>query len=54
MGLESLGISVQSAKLVRIPTTPITLNEEQMQELDKLLDKIEDDDDVQAVYTNLA
>ena len=54
LGLESLGISVQSAKLVRIPTTPITLNEEQMQELDKLLDKIEDDDDVQAVYTNLA
>lgn len=54
LGLESLGIEVKSAKLVRIPTNPITLNEEQMQELDKLLDKIEDDDDVQAVYTNLA
>lgn len=54
IGLEKLGIEVKSAKLVRIPTNPITLTEEQMQELDKLLDKIEDDDDVQAVYTNLA
>ena len=54
LGLEKLGIEVKSAKLVRIPTSPITLTEEQMQELDKLLDKIEDDDDVQAVYTNLA
>ncbi len=54
LGLENLNIEVKSAKLVRIPTSPITLTEEQMQELDKLLDKIEDDDDVQAVYTNLA
>ena len=54
LGLENLKIEVKSAKLVRIPTSPITLTEEQMQELDKLLDKIEDDDDVQAVYTNLA
>ncbi len=54
LGLEQLQIEVKSAKLVRIPTSPITLTEEQMQELDKLLDKIEDDDDVQAVYTNLA
>ncbi len=54
IGLENLNINVKCAKLVRIPTNPITLTEEQMQELDKLLDKIEDDDDVQAVYTNLA
>ena len=54
LGLENLNIEVKSAKLVRIPTSPITLTEEQMQELDKLLDKIEDDDGVQAVYTNLA
>lgn len=54
LGLETLDIEVKSAKLVRIPTSPIKLTEEQMQELDKLLDKIEDDDDVQSVYTNLA
>ena len=53
-GLEELGIAPSSAKLVRLPTSPITLSEEQMQELDKLLDKIEEDDDVQAVYTNLS
>lgn len=53
-GLESKGIKVKSAKLVRLPTSPITLSEEQLNELDKLLDKIEEDDDVQAVYTNLA
>lgn len=53
-GLESLQITPTSAKLARIPTSPITLAETQIQELEKLLDKIEDDDDVQAVYTNLA
>ena len=53
-GLEALGLSPLSAKLVRLPTTPISLAEDQIQELEKLLDKIEDDADVQAVYTNLA
>lgn len=54
LGLERMGIEVVSARLVRMPTNPITLTEEQMQEIDKLIDKIEDDDDVQAVYTNIA
>lgn len=53
-GLESLGITPISSKLVRIPTNPITLTEEQILDLEKLLDKIEDDSDVQAVYTNLS
>lgn len=53
-GLESLQIEPKSAKLARIPTSPIALTEEQIQELEKLLDRIEEDDDVQAVYTNLA
>lgn len=53
-GLESLQITPTSAKLARIPTSPITLSEEQIEELEKLLDRIEEDDDVQAVYTNLA
>ncbi|MWV61056.1 YebC/PmpR family DNA-binding transcriptional regulator [Helicobacter saguini] len=51
--LESKNIAVKSAKLVRLPTSPITLNEAQLSELEKLLDKIEEDDDVQEVYTNL-
>lgn len=53
-GLEKLGITPSKATLQRIPTSPITISEEQIAELEKLLDKIEDDDDVQAVWTNLA
>ncbi len=52
-GFEKLGISISKAFLKRIPTNPITLTEDQLNELEKLLDKIEDDDDVQAVYTNV-
>lgn len=51
--LEGLGLEVQKATLQRIATTPIQLSEEQMEEVDKLIDKIEEDDDVQAVYTNI-
>jgi transcriptional/translational regulatory protein YebC/TACO1 len=36
-----------------VPTQPIELTEAQMEDVENLLDKIEDDDDVQAVYTNL-
>lgn len=52
-GFESLGIEVKKASLQRIANSPITLTEEQILESEKLLDKIEDDDDVQAVYTNI-
>lgn len=52
-GFESLGIPVQKASLQRIANSPITLSEEQMAETEKLLDRIEEDDDVQAVYTNI-
>lgn len=52
-GFEALGIPVQKASLQRIPNSPITLSEDQMAETEKLLDRIEEDDDVQAVYTNI-
>ncbi|PAF41236.1 YebC/PmpR family DNA-binding transcriptional regulator [Helicobacter sp. 11S03491-1] len=52
-GFESLHIPIKNALLKRIPNTPIILNDEQLNEIEKLLDKIEDDDDVQAVYTNI-
>ncbi len=51
---EELNIEVDKALLKRIPTTPVEFSEEQMEEIEKMLDKIEDDDDVQAVYTNIA
>ncbi|MDO7253802.1 YebC/PmpR family DNA-binding transcriptional regulator [Helicobacter cappadocius] len=52
-GLESLKIPIKKASLKRIANTPINLSVEQLSEIEKLLDKIEDDDDVQAVYTNI-
>ncbi|TLD88948.1 YebC/PmpR family DNA-binding transcriptional regulator [Helicobacter sp. MIT 03-1614] len=52
-GFEHLNIPISKATLQRIPTSPISLSETQMQDIEKLLDKIEDDDDVQAVYTNI-
>lgn len=52
-GFEKLGIELKKASLQRIANSPITLTEEQLIEAEKLLDKIEDDDDVQAVYTNI-
>jgi YebC/PmpR family DNA-binding regulatory protein len=51
--LEDLKLEVKKAELQRIPTNPLVFTEEQQHDIDKLLDKIEDDDDVQAVYTNI-
>ncbi|MDE6979749.1 MAG: YebC/PmpR family DNA-binding transcriptional regulator [Helicobacter sp.] len=53
-GLESLQIVPSKASLQRIPNQPATYTAEQLEDIEKLLDKIEDDDDVQAVYTNIA
>lgn len=51
---EKLGINVTKANLKRYPNTPVEFTEEQMVDIEKLIDKLEDDDDVQAVYTNIA
>lgn len=52
--LDDLKIDVKKAALKRIATSPMEFTEEQLEEIEKLIDKIEDDDDVQAVYTNIA
>lgn len=52
--LEKLNIEVISASLKRYPTDPVEFTEEQLVDIEKLLDKLEEDDDVQAVYTNIA
>jgi YebC/PmpR family DNA-binding regulatory protein len=52
--LEEKGVDVKSASLKRFPTTPVEFTDEQVEEIEKLLDKIDEDDDVQAVYTNIA
>ena len=52
--LESLNIEVQKSSLQRIPTSPIELTDDQMNDVEKMLDKIEDDDDIQQVFTNIS
>jgi YebC/PmpR family DNA-binding regulatory protein len=52
--LEDKGIEVRKAALKRIPANPIELTEEQMADVEKMLDRLEDDDDIQAVFTNIA
>jgi YebC/PmpR family DNA-binding regulatory protein len=52
--IDDLQLEVLKATLQRIPTSPVELTEEQMLDVEKLLDKIEDDDDVQQVFTNIA
>ncbi len=51
--LEALNIQIKKGTLEYLPNTTITLDDAQMSEIEKLLDKLEDDDDVQAVYTNI-
>jgi YebC/PmpR family DNA-binding regulatory protein len=51
--LEEKGIEVISAELTRIPTTTVELPEDQANEVLKLIDMLEQDDDIQKVYHNL-
>lgn len=51
--VEGLGIAPTKAALERIPTSPVELTDQQMAEVESLLDKIEEDDDVQQVFTNI-
>jgi YebC/PmpR family DNA-binding regulatory protein len=53
-GVEKLGIAIKKAGLERIPTQPVEMTDEQMNDIEALLEKIEEDEDVQTVFTNLA
>jgi len=52
--LEKMGIEITKANLERMANTPITISDEQQEEIDKIIDRLEDDEDVQKVFTNLA
>lgn len=52
--LETLKIDFTKANLQRFPNTPVEFTEEQLVDIEKLIDKIEEDDDVQSVFTNIA
>ncbi|MBN2637113.1 MAG: YebC/PmpR family DNA-binding transcriptional regulator [Prolixibacteraceae bacterium] len=52
--LEELNITVKKAVLKRFANDPVEFTEEQLDDIEKMLDKLEEDEDVQAVYTNIA
>ncbi|EJL76088.1 YebC/PmpR family DNA-binding transcriptional regulator [Chryseobacterium populi] len=51
--LDELGIEVKSAELQRIPNNTKEVNAEQFKANMKMLERFEDDDDVQNVYHNM-
>ncbi len=52
--LEEKGINVTSAQLQRIPTSSVALTAGQEDEIMELIEKFEQDEDVQAVYHNVS
>ncbi len=50
---EDKGTEILSSGFERIPQSLMTLSEEQKADIDKLLEKIEEDDDTQNVYHNM-
>lgn len=51
--LETANVTVSNAELRRIPNNTVTLTDEQAEDVIKLIDRIEDDDDVQNVFHNM-
>jgi len=51
--LEERSIEIKSAKIEYIANTPIELSEEALEEVETLIDKLEEDEDVQSIYTNI-
>ncbi|MCW1360078.1 YebC/PmpR family DNA-binding transcriptional regulator [Campylobacter sp. US33a] len=51
--IEAKGLIIKKAGLEYLPNNPISFSEEQLVDIEKLIDKLDDDDDVQAVYTNI-
>ena len=54
IALEEKGIEIKEAKLERFSNDPKEFTDEQKIDIEKMLDKLEDDDDVQSVFTNMA
>ncbi|WP_040466629.1 YebC/PmpR family DNA-binding transcriptional regulator [Eremococcus coleocola] len=50
--LEAAGYEFARAELTMVPQNTIAIDGEKLEKLEKLVDALEDDDDVQQVYTN--
>lgn len=53
-GLDAMGIEIVESGYERIPMNTVELNEEQTEEIEKLIEKFEEDEDVQNVYHSMA
>jgi len=51
--LEDKGITPISAELEWIPTTTVPVNDAQAEDVSKLIEKLEQDEDVQKVFHNM-
>ncbi|QNL21247.1 YebC/PmpR family DNA-binding transcriptional regulator [Hyphobacterium sp. CCMP332] len=51
--LDGLNVEIENGELQRIPSTTVELSDEEVSSVIKLIDAMEDDDDVQKVYHNL-
>ncbi len=51
-GLEQAGVSIDSAELTLVPKTTVALEEDAARKLLRLIDALEENDDVQDVYAN--
>ena len=51
---EEMGVASVKANLQRIPNSPAEFTEGQIEDIEVLIDKLEEDDDVQVVFTNIA
>ena len=52
--LSNANVTPQESALQYVPTSEVTLTSEQVTRVDKLIEALEDDDDVQRVYDNMA
>jgi YebC/PmpR family DNA-binding regulatory protein len=53
-GLDEMNIEILESGYERIPLNTIELNEEQTEEIDKIIERFEEDEDVQNVYHTMA
>lgn len=51
--LEAKNLNIISSELERVPTSTVELTDEQITEVMNLIEKLEEDDDIQNVYHNL-
>ena len=51
-GIEGAGLAVESADLTRIPKTTVKMEGKEAEQMLRLMEMLEDNDDVQQVYAN--